>query len=68
MCAFNNSWEGKTLTSFQTQVRGVKLYSLSECGTTQAVHVKVCKEGGNRRDKKKKLWMVRVTGLAVNDA
>lgn len=40
-------------TSFQTQVRGVKLYSLSECGTTQAVHVKFVRRG-NRRDKNKK--------------
>ena len=41
----------KTLASFQTQVRGVKFYSLSECGTTQRVLVKFVRRLDNCGDK-----------------
>ena len=41
----------KTLASFQTQVRGVKFYSLSECGTTRRVLVKFVRRPDNFRDK-----------------
>ena len=41
----------KTLAFFQTQVRGVKFYSLSECGTTRGVLVKFVRKPNNCRDK-----------------
>ena len=41
----------KMLASFQMQVRGVKCYSLSECGTTQRILVKFVRRLDNCRDK-----------------
>ena len=52
----------KTLASFQTQVRGVKFYSLSECGTTRGVLVKFVRRPDNCRDKN--CVEVRVAGIA----
>ena len=37
--------------SFQVQVRGVRFYSLSECGTTRGVLVKFVRRPDNCRDK-----------------
>ena len=41
----------KTLASFQMQVRGLKFYSLSECGTTRRVLVKFVRRPDNFKDK-----------------
>ena len=41
----------KTLASFQMQVRGVKFYSLTECGTTRGILVKFVRRPDNCRDK-----------------
>ena len=56
----------KTLASFQTQVRGVKFYSLSEYGTMWGVLVKFVRKPDNCRDKN--CVEARVAGVGGDDA